>query len=362
MTKRPPAQEISYQPVKDAYSKKTLLLRDFNPVSMLHRAVHPINRAKFPAIDVHQHINDAEGIYLERIPPRELVAMMDELNLRTLVILTGRWGDQLQKVLDELVTPFPGRFLVFTQLDWAKINDADFAESAVEQLRDSVRRGATGLKFLKDLGLGVRDSSGQLLAIDDSRLDPVWEECGRLGIPVFIHTADPEAFFLPIDETNERYEQLVEQPTWSFFGSQFPGISTLLEARNRVFQKHPKTTFVSLHMGWPENLDWVEQMLRNHANVYVEFGAREAELGRQPRRTRKLFLDFQDRVMFGSDFSPEVDLYHNLFRWLETEDEDFEYFGYPLFGRWRISGLGLPDGILEKIYFRNAERLLKLKG
>jgi predicted TIM-barrel fold metal-dependent hydrolase len=350
------AQQIGYQADPSAEQKKTLLLRDFQPQSMLHAGAHPVARARFPVFDVHQHVNDAMRIE-DRVPPPVLIQRMDALNVKTIVILTGAWGEQLQRVIDEMVKPYPGRFLVFTQIDWSRIDEPDFARAMVEQLRDSARRGASGLKVLKDLGLGVKDKSGKLIAIDDPRLDPIWEECGRLGMPVAIHSGDPEAFFHPIDGKNERYEELIEHPDWSFYGPQFPSLESLLEARNRVFARHPGTTFISLHMGWPENLDWVEQMLKRYPNVYAEFGAREAELGRQPRRTRKLFLDYQDRILFGTDNSPEIEMYTNNFRWLETADEQFDYWGYPGQGRWKISGLQLPDSVLEKIYHLNAERM-----
>jgi len=354
--------QIGYKSAADAEQKKTLLLRDFKPVSMLHVSVHPVEKAKFYVIDVHNHINDAARIE-EHMPPERVVQVMDRTNVKTVVILTGMWGDKLQHVIDEMVKHYPGRFMVFTQLDYSKVDDPNFGEEMVQLVDDSVARGARGLKFLKDLGLGVRDKSGKLLAIDDPRLDPVWHECGRLGIPVFIHTGDPEAFFHPTDARNERYEELTEHPDWSFYGPQFPSLEQLLEARNRVFARHPETTFVSLHMGWPENLDWVSRMLEQHPNVMVEFGAREAELGRQPRHTRELFLKYQDRVMFGTDNGMEEDMYRNLFRWLETADESFDYWGYPAQGRWEIYGLELPDPVLEKIYHLNAERLFaQFKG
>jgi predicted TIM-barrel fold metal-dependent hydrolase len=348
--------QIGYKSAADAEQKKTLLLRDFHPVSMLHAATHEVPRAKFYVIDVHNHINDAAGID-EHMPPERVVEVMDHTNVKTVVILTGMWGDKLQHVIDEMVKPYPGRFMVFTQLDYSKINDPDFSQEMVRLLDDSVARGARGLKFLKDLGLGVRDKSGKLVAIDDPRLDPVWRECGRLRIPVFIHTGDPEAFFHPTDARNERYEELTEHPDWSFYGPQFPSFEQLLEARNRVFARHPETLFVSLHMGWPENLDWVSRMLDEHPNVMLEFGARQAELGRQPRRTRELFLKYQDRVMFGTDNGMDEAMYRNQFRWLETGDESFDYWGYPGQGRWEIYGLKLPDPVLEKIYHSNAERV-----
>ena len=353
------AQQIGYLPAPSAQEKSTLLLRDFKPESMLHAQTHLPQRAKFPVIDVHNHVNDAlRNIDEQHVPPAELVQMMDRLNVKTIVILTGLWGEKLQAVVDEMLKPYPGRFMVFTMIDWSRIDDPDFSRAMVQQIDDSVRRGARGLKLLKDFGLGVRDKTGKLVRVDDPRLDPVWEECGRLGIPVFIHTGDPEAFFHPVNATNERYEELIEHPDWSFFGPQFPSLQSLLEARNRVFARHPRTTFVSLHMGWPENLDWVADMLDRYPNVYVEFGARETELGRQPRRTRKLFIDYQDRVLFGTDLHPEPALYQNYFRWLETADEYFPPYDTGQ-GRWNIYGLDLPDTVLEKIYHVNAETLFR---
>jgi uncharacterized protein len=351
--------EIGYHSMKDADQRKTLLLKDFTPVSMLHVPVDQVERARYYVIDVHNHTNDAMGIG-ERLPPERAIEAMDRTNVRTVVILTGMWGDQLEKVIDEMVKPHPGRFLVFVQIDWSKIDDPDFSREMVAQLDDGVRRGARGLKILKDLGLGVRDKSGKLIAVDDPRLDPVWEECGRLGIPVFIHVTDPEAFFHPVDNRNERYEELIEHPDWSFYGPQFPTKESILAARDRVFLRHPHTRFVALHVAnWPENLDYVSHMLDSLPNVMTEFGAREAELGRQPRRAREFFLKYQDRIMFGTDNTIEEEMYRNHFRWLETADEYFDYWGYPGQGRWKIYGMELPDAVLEKIYHLNAERLFR---
>src|ERR1700739_3878842 len=98
-------------------------------------------------------------------------------------------------------------------------------------------------------------------------------------------------------------------------------------------------------------------MLDKYSNVMVEFGAREAELGRQPRRTRELFLKYQDRVMFGTDNEVTEAMYRNNFRWMETADEYFDYWGAPGQGRFEISGLALPDEVLEKVYHINAARL-----
>ena len=344
-----------------AQPKDDLKLRDYEPKSMLHVPAHPIERARFPVIDVHNHINDAYNMFRERQDTAELVKMMDRLNIRKLVILTGKWGDQLQRVLDLNVKPFPDRFEVYTDPDWSKINDPNFSEEMVAQVRDAVRRGARGLKVMKNLGLGVRDKSGKLVTVDDPRLDPMWDECGRLGIPVSIHVGDPEAFFHPIDRFNERFEELILHPSWSFCcPPKFPTFEEILAARDRMVAKHPKTTFILLHVGhWPENLDQVEATLNRFPNTYVELGAREAELGRQPRRAREFFLQNAGRIMFGTDSTPSAELYQNYFRWLETPDEYFDYYGYPVQGFWKIYGVDLPDDVLKKVYSENAERMMR---
>jgi predicted TIM-barrel fold metal-dependent hydrolase len=308
-------------------------------------------------IDVHNHVNDAQGIEDPMLPQR-VIEVMDNTNVKTVVILTGMWGEKLQRVLDTMVKPYPGRFIVFSQIDWSKIDDPNFSQEMVAQLDDAVSRGARGLKILKDLGLGVKDKTGKLISVDDPRLDPIFEECSRLGIPVSVHVSDPEAFFHPIDNTNERYEELIQHPDWSFYGPQFPSKLSILEARDRIIARHPHTTFVALHLAnWPENLDHVSAELDRYPNMMVEFGAREAELGRQPRRAREFFLKYQDRIMFGTDNGMDEEMYRNHFRWLETADEYFDYWGYPGQGRWKIYGMELPDTVLEKVYHLNAERL-----
>ena len=354
---------IGERSAQDAKRRQTLLLRDFHPQSMLHARITDVERARFPVIDVHNHVNDARSAD-EHMPPDEVVQIMDATNVRTAVILTGAWGDRLQRVVDEMVKPHPGRFMVFTQIDWSRIDAPDFGGKMVEQIDDAVRRGARGLKVLKEFGLQIRDKSRRLVAVDDPRLDPVWEECGRLGIPVAIHVSDPEAFFHPVDASNERYEELIEHPDWSFHGHGFPRKEEIIAARDRMFARHPRTTFISLHVAnWPEDLDYVSALLDRLPNVVVEFGAREAELGRQSRRAREFFIKHQDRILFGTDNPPKLEMYRNHFRWLETGDEYFDYWGYPRQGRWKIYGMQLPDAVLEKVYHLNAERVFgEFKG
>lgn len=363
------AADASDASVKDAVrlpapEPPPLLLRDFAPRSMLRLPAHEGLRPRFPVVDFHQHTNDRLGEGRAGMPPAELVAHMDAANVRTLVILTGKWGDALSRLHDALVKPYPGRFVVFTQIDFSRVDEPDFGAAMAAQLRDSVARGARGLKVRKELGLGVRGRDGKLVAVDDPRFDPIWAECGRLGVPIAIHTGDPEAFFHPVDGTNERYEELVRHPGWSFHGKDFPSLPELLAAQERVVARHPETIFVSLHVGgWPENLDQVSAVLDRRKNLYVDIAARAAELGRQPRRARAFFLRHADRILFGTDASfssegrPPPLTYAGYARLLETADEYFPYGGYPAQGRWHVYGLDLPPRVLEKVYHRNAERV-----
>jgi predicted TIM-barrel fold metal-dependent hydrolase len=216
--------------------------------------------------------------------------------------------------------------------------------------------GCRGLKISKRLGLGYKDKSGKIITVDDPRIDPIWAKCGELGIPVEIHVSDPKAFFTPVDRFNERYDELGEHPDWSFYGDEFPSKEDILEARNRVIEKHPNTIFIGAHFGnLPEELGVVGQWLDTYPNFYVDIDARISELGRQPYTARNFFIKYQDRILFGTDTPCNAEAYRLYFRFLETDDEYIDPTpAHKLQGRWMIYGLYLPDEVLEKVYNKNA--------
>src|SRR5581483_4224439 len=258
-------------------------------------------------------------------------------------------------------------FLVCTEPSYQKYADEGYPTWQADELARAKRAGAVGLKVIKSLGLVLREriTEGPLVKIDDPRFDPMWSACGELNLPVFIHIADPDAFFTPIDRFNERYDELQRRPEWGFYGADFPKKADLLAQRNRVIERHPKTTFVCLHVAnHPENLGEVTGWLRRYPNMQCEVAARISELGRQPRQSQKFFDEFQDRIMFGTDVSGGLGLglYGPYFRFFETLDEYFDYASAPIppQGRWKIYGIGLPDAILKKVYHNNAARLLGL--
>lgn len=358
---------------------RSLPIDQYEPKSMLHVPETRVERARFPVIDFHTHLSftDTSGRTersRSRAKPQEILAVLDRRNVRTMVNLTGGYGAALEQSLNTWQKPHPDRFIVFTEPWFNKIVEPNYPQFQAEQIEQAHKLGAKGLKVLKTLGLYLRENvtTGKLIQIDDRRFDSMWETCGARKLPVAIHTSDPEAFFLPIDRYNERFEELSAHPDWSFHGSDFPANRELHEARNRVIARHPKTHFVLLHVGDAEDLAWVSEWLDRYPNTSVEIGARIGELGRQPRMARKFFDRYQDRIMFGTDAVPQgvqtpqqifgEQLYEIYYRFLETEDEYFDYAParVPPQGRWKIYGLGLPDAILRKVYHENAERVLGL--
>lgn len=356
-----------------------LALEDYVPKSMLHVAETKVARSRFPVIDFHTHLSwtprDSTKPRYNTTPEKAL-QVMDRRNVRVMVNLTGGYGPVLEENMRYWQQAHPDRFVVFTEPWLSRFNEPNYPKFQAEQIEHARRVGAKGIKVLKSIGLYLREqgTKGPLVKVDDRRFDPMWEAAGAARMPVAIHTSDPEAFFLPTDKFNERYEELSAHPDWSFHGKDFPSNRELHEARNRVVARHPRTHFVYLHVGNAEDLGWVSQWLDRYPNTSVEIGARIGELGRQPRAARKFFDKYQDRILFGTDAVPEGhetpqqifgdELYQIYYRFLETEDEYFDYAPAPKppQGRWQISGLGLPNRILRKVYWQNAARLLGIKG
>lgn len=367
------------RPKPEEQEAKDIYLGQYQPKSMLHVSETEVPRARFPVVDVHAHLtwsNDVEETIEVPMPPEEVLQVMDRRNIRTMVNLTGGHGKALEEAIRIFQKPYPERFLVFTEPHFHKVADSGYPQFQADELQRAHKLGAKGLKVLKVLGLVVREkvNEGPLIKVDDPRFDPMWETAGALNMPVAIHTSDPEAFFLPIDRFNERWEELHAHPDWSFHDKDFPSDRELQEARFRVLAKHPKTTFIVLHVGNSENLAYISEALDRYPNMYVEIGARIGELGRQPRTARKFFEKYQDRILFGTDAVPHGEeypqqvfgdeLYQIYYRFLETEDEYFDYAPAPIppQGRWRIYGLGLPESMLRKVYLENAARVLGMKA
>lgn len=343
---------------------------DFQPQPQLKVATTNIVQAKYCVVDVHSHFwirlkHDAESL-------DQFVAVMDRNNIALSVSLDGTLGQQLDDHIDYLWRKHKKRFLIFTNIDWKGTGKQDdlttwvcnqpgFAKKIALDLAEAKDRGVSGLKVFKSFGLENRNPDGSFTEIDDERFDPIWAACGQLGLPVIMHTADPSAFFQPIDANNERYEELSRRPEWHFPSEKFPRREELHSARDRLFSRHPKTTFIAAHFGNDaEDLLETSRLLDQHPNVVIEFASRISELGRQPYTARDFFLKYSDRILFGTDGPWPEARYRSYWRFLESRDEYFAYSEKPIppQGLWRIYGIQLPDEVLEQIYFKNAVRVI----
>src|SRR5262245_11073856 len=330
-------------------------ITEYKPHSTLVVPEHKVPRAKFPAVDFHGHpprLNSPDAI-------RNVVAAMDRLNLRVMVQANPSSGEGLKSQLEAVkAAGVADRFVFFASLDFRNVGPGSGARIAA-QLEEDVKAGAVGIgEIMKGFGLSTRKADGSRLAMDDPELDVVWETAGRLGIPVFVHTADPAEFFQPWDYKNERWLEMALYESRRFFDrSRFPSFEDLMAERDRMIAKHPKTKWVVAHMSWYANdLGKLGKLFDRFPNVYTELGAILYDLGRQPRFAHDFFVRYQDRILFGKD-AFEPDEYPYYWRVFETADEYFDYYrDYHAF--WKLYGIDLPDTVLQKVYYGNALKII----
>jgi predicted TIM-barrel fold metal-dependent hydrolase len=331
----------------------SMSIEEYKPKNTLVVPQHPVTRAKYPFIDVHNHQNSQMPVaQLDK-----LVKDMDGLNLQVMVNLSGGYGDTLEKGVANMKGHYKNRFVVFANIDFTNIDDPGYSARAAAQLARDVQSGAQGLKIFKNFGMDLKDTKGQRIHVDDPRFDELFETCGRLKIPVLIHTAEPWSFFQPMDQYNERWLELKTHPGRARPPEKYPSWETLMGEQHNLFARHPHTIFIAAHLDWlGNNLAELGQLLDRLPNVNTEIAAVLYELGRQPRFAREWLIKYQDRVMFGKD-AWNAQEYHTYFRVLETADEYFDYYRkYHAF--WQMYGLDLPDEVLKKLYYKNALRII----
>jgi predicted TIM-barrel fold metal-dependent hydrolase len=327
-------------------------IEEYDPKSTLVVPEHPVERAKYPFIDVHNHQRGSMA------PDRldQLVRDMDRINMRIMVNLSGGYGARLRETV-QAFSRHSDRFAVFANIDFSGIDEPDYTEKTARQLEEDVKNGAKGLKIFKNFGMNLTDSAGKRIRVDDPRFDLLFETCGRLNIPVLIHTAEPRALFDPMDKHNERWLELKLYPNRGRPPEKYRSWEALMGEQHNLFARHPKTVFIAAHLGWlGNNLGELGRLLDGLPNVNTEVAAVIEEIGRQPRFAREWFIKYQDRVMFGKDTWRPAE-YGTYFRVFETADE---YFGHDRkhHGLWRLYGLDLPDEVLKKVYYANTLRVI----
>lgn len=362
---------ISVRPATAAKKRPQVVEAAFSP---------EVWRREKRIIDMHQHVEGKPERFERavRIMERAGVGIGVVLGAGTVTHKPGEKSD-FERVKEVAEARAPGRFVHHMLIDYGGWDEQDWPERAAQQVVEGHRMGAAGLKEFKRLGLYLKDGKGALIKIDDPKLDAVWRKCGELRMPVSIHVADPRAFWLPFDAANERWEELKDHRSW-WFGdrARFPERTELLEALNRVIERHPQTIFVSVHFANnSEDLDWVDAALEAHPNMMADVAARIPEIGRHPpEKVRRLFLKHQDRIVFATDFmvydrmilgsagdaerptdDDALTFYQKCWKFFETDDRDWPHMT-PIQGDWTISSIGLPPEALRKIYFDNARKLL----
>ena len=331
--------------------QQSMSIEEYDPKSTLVVPQHPVTRAKYPFIDVHNHQRLMQPAEVDK-----LVHDMDSINLRVMVNLSGGYGDRLQQMVQSLKGRYPDRFAVFANVNFQGIDEPGWGERAAQQLEQDIRNGAQGLKFFKNFGMDLKDKNGRV-HVDDPRLDPLFDVCARRHIPVLIHTAEPKSFFDPIDKYNERWLELKQIPGRARPPDRYPSWETLITEQHNLFARHPNTVFINAHLGWlGGDLAELGRLMDRLPNMNTELGAVLAEVGRQPRTAREFFLRYQDRILMGKD-TWEPNEYATYFRVFETADEYFDYYR-KRHAFWKMYGLDLPDDVLKKVYYKNAIRIV----
>lgn len=337
-----------------------LLLSDYDPKPNLKMPAHAVMRAKFPVINIHAHFRR----WYQHWTPEQMVAFMDLCNIQHIVDLDGGLGNELVQEVERFAKPYPERFTVFATFWFPKegINWDSF-QKQVKELKEAKAVGAKGLKIWKNLGMRTKDGRGKIIAVDDPRLEPLWQAIGQAQLPLLIHVGDLHANFLPLDRHNERYEFLSANKDLAYQGPEAPSLETVLSQFENVVSRHPEVVFILAHLGHrTDDLSEAGRMLDRHPNLFMDISARIQELGRQPKLARDFLIKYQDRLLFGTDGNPDPEVYRTHFRFLETSDEYFDYPFWPTFnyGRWKIYGVDLPDDVLKKLYHDNAAKILGL--
>lgn len=331
-----------------------MTVEEYEPRSTLVVPENVLTRARYPFVDIHGH---QTAVAMSSDDVERLVGEMDDLNMAVMVNLSGGSGERLVNGLENMTRNHQGRFAFFANVNFQGVGEVGWGEEAAAQLEQDVRNGAAGLKIFKNLGLSARDTDGNRISVDDSRLDPIWAKAGELGIPVLIHSADPAEFWQPYDRFNERWLELTLRPQ----RIQPPGKSAPFEEiigeQHNLFRSHPNTNFIAAHLGWlGHDLQRLGALLDEMPNMNVGLGAVIYELGRQPRFASEWLTRYQDRVVMGKD-SYDQEEFHTYFRVFETTDDYFKYYRrYHAF--WPMYGLDLQGDVLRKIYYQNALRLV----
>ncbi len=329
-----------------------LLLKDYHPRPIYKVPVTQVAKAKFGVIDMHSH---AYAKTSEQI--REWVATMAAVGVDRTVILTGVTGSEFEE-LRSRYGAYPERFELWCGLDFSEYPKPGFERTAIRAMQRCQTEGAKGIGELSDKGEGFRfgNSFAHGLHANDPRMDAIWEKAAELGMPVSIHVAEPQWMYEPMDAQNDG---LMNAYTWRRDNKgPLPNHTELMRMLEEAARKHPRTTFIACHFANLEsNLDELGRLLDRYPNLYADIAARYGETAPIPRYMAVFYKRYATRLVYGTDMGFDKQMYRDTFRILETLDEHFYVaeYGY----HWALSGFGLPDEVLKRVYRENALDLVR---
>jgi predicted TIM-barrel fold metal-dependent hydrolase len=331
-------------------SPDQVLLKDYRPKSIYRIPETRVEKARYPAIDVHSHNYARTDADVDR-----WVTTMDQVGLEKTVILSGSTGAKFDEILARY-GKHPKRFDVWCGFDYTRFDQPGYGPAAVAELERCRRAGAAGVGELSDKGRGLGASNDKLgMHIDDPRLDPLLEKCAELHMPINIHVGEDKWMYEPMNESNDGLMN-----AWKWRVSKDPGViqhDEVIDTLERAARKHPHTMFIACHFAnCCADLNRLGAMLDQCPNLYADMGARFAEISPIPRFTSAFFKKYANRLLYGTDMDPQSEMYRVTFRLLETADEHF-YPAYFSQYHWPLYALDLPDEILSHIYRDNALRL-----
>jgi hypothetical protein len=323
-------------------------------------------------IDVHSHI-------YEDLPV--VNAMLRRINLRIVnvtVPATDGHLDFMHRFNAALVKRHPDIVSFASTFDLATRDEPGYGARIAKALDATFAQGAVMVKIWKEVGIELKRPDGSFLLPDDPVLDPVYAHLASRGKPLLAHLAEPREAWLPLDPKGVHYGYYSRNPKWHLYGRpEFPSHERLMEARDRILARHPTLVVVGAHIGSLEHdVDEVATRLDRYPNFHVEVSARTRDLTRQPAsKVRAFFVKYQDRILYGVDRSwqphrtPGVkptDAQREQFAAdLEAQyRRDWAYYagrGSIAYGTDTVEALGLPKDVLEKFYWKNAERIIGVK-
>lgn len=316
--------------------------------------------------DVHVHLNIYDTTFISQ-------ARRDNLRLLTVNVNPAYYPsvEEQQSVALRMVKDFPDRLAYATTFTVENWGTKEWLPQTLAYLENSFKQGAIAVKIWKNIGMGLKDSNGKFVMIDDSRFDPVLKMIEKNNITLLGHLGEPRNAWLPVDQMTVSNDKgyFTTHPEYHMFKHpENPSYEDQVNARDNMLKKHPNLRFVGAHLGSLEwNVDELAKRLDQFPNMAVDMAARivhlQAQSAQNWQKVRNFMIKYQDRLIYATDHGVDAksDLSTINKRLHETRMKDWTYFATnddmtssSFSGTFK--GLQLPKPVIDKIYRINAQK------